>query len=101
MKQSSAVIVKDSAALLDLIQVFEGGAAEYLPAPINDDVYFVTKLAEVVVADLAMAAAPEWERSFAEFIAKMDDANTQLQTTTRTVKVYAEGAKAATAQSDL
>ena len=38
--------------------------------------------------------------AFADLMGKMNEAKTQLQTTTRTVKVYAEEAKAATAQSD-
>ena len=54
----------------------------------------------MILADLAIAAAPEWEGSFAELADKMNDAKTQLQTTTRSVKVYAEEAKAATGVSE-
>ena len=54
----------------------------------------------MVLADLAVAAAPEWGGSFADLMGNMNEANTQLQITTRSVKVYAEEAKAATAQSD-
>ena len=100
MKKGNEAIVKDCAALHEVIEVFDGGAVEYLPVPTKNKVTIITKLAEVVIADLAMAAAPEWEGSFVELMDKMNDAKTQLQTTTRTVKVYAEEAKAATAQSD-
>ena len=40
------------------------------------------------------------EGSFAELVGKMHEANAQLQYTTRTVEVYADEAKAATANSD-
>ena len=82
------------------IKVFDGGAAEYLPVPTKKKVEIARKLAEVVLADLAMAADPGWEGSFADLISRMNEAKTQLQNTTRTVKVYAEEAKAETAQGD-
>ena len=70
------------------------------PRQLSKKVDIVTKLAEVVLADLAMAAAPAWEGSFADLMGNMNGAKTQLQETMRTVKVYAEEAKAATAQGD-
>ena len=100
LEKVSAAITKDRAALDEVMKVFDGGAAEYLPAPTKKKVDIATKLAEVVLADLAMVAAPEWEGSFADLVGKINEAKTQLQATTRTVKVYAEEAKAATAQSD-
>ena len=100
LQKGSAAITKYCAALHETTKVFDGGAAEYLPAPTKKKVDIATKLAEVVLADLAMVAAPDWEGSFADLMGKMNEAKTQLQTTTRTAKVYAEEAKAATAQSD-
>ena len=84
----------------ETIKVFDGGAAEYLPAPTKKKVDIATKLAEVVLADLAVAAAPDWEGSFADLMGKMNEAKTQLQHMTRTVTLYAEEAKADTAQGD-
>ena len=49
----------------------------------------------MVIADLAIAAAPEWEGSFKELMEKVNTAKTQLQTLTKTVKVYAEEANIA------
>ncbi|MDA8584270.1 hypothetical protein N9L68_08535 [bacterium] len=100
LDKGSASITKCCAALRETLKVVDGGAAEYLPTPTKKKVDIVTKLAEVVIADLAIVAAPEWEGSFAVLIDKLNDAKTQLQNTTRDVKVYAEEAKAATAQSD-
>ena len=100
LDKGSAAITKCCAALRETLKVFDAGAAEYLPPPTNKEVDIATKLAEVVIADWTMAAAPEWEGSFAELMDKLNEANTQLQDTTRAVKVYAEAAKAATAQSD-
>ena len=100
MEKGSAAIIKYRAALDEVMKVFDGGAAEYLPAPTKNEVDIVTKLAEVVLADLAIAAAPDWEGSFADLMGKMNEAKTQLQATTRTAKVYAEEAKTATAPSD-
>ena len=77
----------------EVINVFDGGAAEYLPVPTNNKVTIVTKLAEVVSADLAMVAAPEWEGSFAELMEKLDEVKTQLQKARRIVMVYADQAK--------
>ena len=100
LEKGSAAITKYCAAMHEAMKAFDGGAAEYLPAPTKNKVDIATKLAEVVLADLAVVAAPDWEGSFADLMGKMNEAKTQLQTTTRTVKVYAEEAKAATAQSD-
>ena len=100
MGKGSAAIIKDRAALDEVMKVFDGGAAEYLPVPTKKKVDIATKHAEVVLADLAVAADPGWEGSFADLVGKMNEAKTQLQNTTRTVKVYAEEAKAETAQGD-
>ena len=58
------------------MKVFGGEAAEYLPAPTKKKVDVVTKLAEVVLADLAMAAAPEREGSYADLLGNINDAKT-------------------------
>ena len=98
--KGSAAIIKERASLDEVMKVFDGVAAEYLPVPTKKKVDIATKLAEVVLADLAMAADPSWAGSFADLISRMNEAKTQLQNTTRTVKVYAEEAKTETAQGD-
>ena len=95
--KANAAITKDRAALDEVMKVFSGNAAEYLPAPTQKKVDIVTKLAEVVLADLAVVAAPDWEGSFKELMDRTNEAKTQLQTTTRSLKVYAEEAKIAMA----
>ena len=100
MGKGSAAIIKERASLDEVMKVFGGVAAEYLPVPTKKKVDIATKLAEVVLADLAMAADSSWARSFADLISRMNEAKTQLQNTTRTVKVYAEEAKTETAQGD-
>ena len=100
VEKGSAAITKDRAALDEVMKVFSGNAADYLPAPTKHKVDIVTKLAEVALADLAVAAAPDWESAFADLMGNMHDAKTQLQTATRSVKVYAEQAKTEMAQLD-
>ena len=72
VEKGNAAITKDRAALDDVMKLCSGSAAEYLPAPTKNKVDIVTKLAEVVIADLAMAAAPEWEGSFADLMGNMN-----------------------------
>ena len=100
MEKRSAAITKDRAALDEVMNVFSGSGAEYLPAPTQNKVDIVTELAEVVLADLAVAADPGWEGPFADLIGKMNEAKTQLQNTTQSVKICAEEAKVETAQGD-
>ena len=100
MKKCNQTIVKDNAALVELMKVFEGDVAQYLPEPTKEKVLLSSKEAELVIPDLGVSEEPEWEGSFADLVGKMNGAKTQLQETMRTVKVYAEEAKAATAQSD-
>ena len=95
LKKCSQAIVKDSTALVELMKVFEGDVAEYLLGPTKKKVLLVTKEAEMVVADLHMSEAPEWEGSFKELMEKVNTAKSQLQATTKSVKVYADEAKAA------
>ena len=76
------------------MKVFEGDVAEYLPAPTKKKVLVVSREAEMVVADLHTAEVPEWEGSFKELMEKVNIAKSQLQATTKSVKVYAEEAKA-------
>ena len=94
----SAAITKDRAALDEVMQYFSGDVAEHLPATSPKKVDIVTKLAEVVLAEKAVVAAPDWEGSFADLIGKMNEAKTQLQTTMKSVKLYAEQAKIAIAE---
>ena len=94
----SAAITKERAALDDVMQYFSGDVAEYLPAASQKKVETVSKLAEMVLAEKAVVAAPEWEGSFVDLYRKMNDAKAQLQTTLKSVKFYAEEAKAALAE---
>ena len=82
----------------DVMQYFSGDVAEYLPAASRKKVETVSKLAEMVLAEKAVVAAPEWEGSFKDLIGKMNDARTQLQTTMKSVRFYAEQAKIAIAE---
>ena len=54
----------------------------------------------VAMGHRCVAAIEEWAQWSASMGLKENEAKTQLQTTTRTVKVYAEEAKAETAQGD-
>ena len=66
--------------------------------PTQKRVEIVTKHAEMVLAELAVVAAPDWEGSFSDLMGKMNEAKTQLQTTMKSVMFYAEEAKIAIAQ---
>ena len=83
------------------MKYFRGNVLEYLPAASKKKVETVSKLAEVVLAEKAVLAAPEWEglTGFSvDLYRKMNDAKAQLQTTLKSVKFYAEEAKAALAE---
>ena len=51
----------------------------------------------MVLAELAVVAAPEWEGSFKDVIGRRTDVKAELQNATRSLKVYAEEAKTAMA----
>ena len=90
-----AAITKERTALDGVMNKFSGNAAEYLPVPTQKRVEIVTKQAEMVLAELAVVAAPDWEGSFKELIGRTIEAKTELQNATRSLKVYAEEARTA------
>ena len=98
MDRCSAAIIKERTALDEEMKYFSGDALEYLPAASKKKVDTVSKLADVLLAEKAVVAAPEWEGPFVDLYRKMNDAKAQLQTTLKSVKFYAEQAKAALAE---
>ena len=65
--------------------------------PTQKRVEIATKQAEIVLAELAVVVAPDWERSFKEVIGRTTEVKTGLQDMARSLKVYAEEAKTAMA----
>ena len=99
MDRCSAAIIKERTALDEEMKYFSGDALEYIPAASKNKVETVSKLADVLLAEKAVAAAaPEWEGSFKDFFGKMNEAKAQLQTTLKSVKFYADQAKTALAE---
>ena len=97
MAKGVAAITKERTALDDVMKEFSGNAAEYLPVPTQKRVDIVTNQAEMVLAELAVVVAPDWEGSFKELIRRRTEAKTALQNATRSLKIYAEEAKTAMA----
>ena len=93
--KSREALLKDTAAMFELLKTFEGTSAEYLPAPAEKKAKLAGKQSEVVTAELAMAAEPTWSGLFATLMDSVQAAKKAVQEATRSVKVYAEEAKAA------
>ena len=97
MAKVIAAITKERTALDNVMNEFGDKVAEYLPVPTQKRVDIVTKQAEMVLAELAVVASPDWEGPFKELIGRTIEAKTELQNATRSLTAYAEEAKTAMA----